>query len=330
MTSVWQKGYHAAETALADLDAKSRKAEAKRFRKALDEAVTRDCVVVVSWTGDADIDLFVQEPAGAVCSYRNQRTTGGGALVPGVSPQVSKEKIGGISSVAYVCPKGFNGTYNVLIRRVWGNVTANKVTVDIFTHYLTEKQSRVNKSLPLVGDTVAVKFQLAEGRRTESLQEQQVASAASGTSPFSKPFSSSRWSRSNWPVRPIPTPWPPRTRPAAIRAAAPMPRQTVFTPFPWYAGGAVGYQPVIVTLPEGASMRAMAVISADRRYVRCSPSLFFSAIDKVTTFNMSTGLNSTSSGGGTGGQGFGGSGRRSGGTGGFSGGGGGGVGGGSF
>ena len=98
--------------------------------------------------------------------------------MPGVSPQVSKENIGGISSVAYVCPKGFNGTYNVLVRRVWGNVTANKVKVEIFTHFLTEKQKCVSKWLPLEGDTVGVKFQLAGGRRTESLQEQQVASAA--------------------------------------------------------------------------------------------------------------------------------------------------------
>ena len=143
----------------------------------LDEAVARDCVVVVSWTGDADIDLFVQEPGGAICSYRNQRTTGGGALVPGVSPQVNKEDIGN-SSISYVCPKGFNGTYNVLVRRVWGSVTANKVKVEVFTHFLTEKQNSVSKWLPLKEDKIGVTFQLAEGRRTESLQEQQVANAA--------------------------------------------------------------------------------------------------------------------------------------------------------
>ena len=40
----------------------------------------RDCKLVVSWTGNADIDLTVQEPTGAVCSFRNPRTTGGGVL----------------------------------------------------------------------------------------------------------------------------------------------------------------------------------------------------------------------------------------------------------
>ena len=38
-------------------------------------------------------------------------------------------------SAAYVCPKGFDGTYRMLVRRVWGNVTAGKVNVEVITHY---------------------------------------------------------------------------------------------------------------------------------------------------------------------------------------------------
>jgi hypothetical protein len=72
--------------------------------------------------------------------------------------------------------------------------------------------------------------------------------------------------------------------------------------------GAVGYQPVIQTLSEGMPNYApMAVVSADRRYVRVSwPSggPMFSSIPKVTTFNYSTGSSSSSSNPGTGGQGF--------------------------
>ena len=65
----------------------------------------------------------------------------------------------------------------------------------------------------------------------------------------------------------------------------------------------MGYQPVIITLPEGANFAATAVISADRRYVRVSCVPLFSAIRDVHTFNTSTGENGTGSGG-TGGQGF--------------------------
>ncbi|MEN6452366.1 MAG: hypothetical protein ABFC96_17900, partial [Thermoguttaceae bacterium] len=74
---------------------------------------------------------------------------------------------------------------------------------------------------------------------------------------------------------------------------------------PHWGGGAVGYQPVITILPEGASMSALAVVSADRRYVRITAAPMFSGIAKVDTFNMASGSTGTGSGG-TGGQGFGG------------------------
>ena len=71
---------------------------------------------------------------------------------------------------------------------------------------------------------------------------------------------------------------------------------------PFFRGGAVGYQPVIITLPEGANLSATAVISADRRYVRVTPALLL-GIAEVNIFNMSTGASGTSNGG-TGGKGF--------------------------
>jgi hypothetical protein len=46
------------------------------------------------------------------------------------------------------------------------------------------------------------------------------------------------------------------------------------------------------------------VISADRRYVRISCVPLFSAIDKVTTFNMATGTSASEANPGTGGQGY--------------------------
>ena len=62
--------------------------------------------------------------------------------------------------------------------------------------------------------------------------------------------------------------------------------------------GAVGYQPVITTLPEGTNLVATAVISADRRYVRISAVPLFSSIGNITTFNFATGAQSVQSGSG--------------------------------
>lgn len=55
------------------------------------------------------------------------------------------------------------------------------------------------------------------------------------------------------------------------------------------AGRAVGYRPIITTLPQGASLAAGAVVSPDRRYVRINAAPFFSSIGPVRTFNLYNG-----------------------------------------
>ena len=90
-------------------------------------------------------------------------------------------------------------------------------------------------------------------------------------------------------------------------------------------GGAVGYRPVITTLPEGAFMTVTGVVSADRRYVRISPSPNFNGIGEIFTFNFVSGQGGTQGGGAGGGLGGGGIGGGGGGFGGGFGGGGGGF-----
>ena len=76
-------------------------------------------------------------------------------------------------------------------------------------------------------------------------------------------------------------------------------------PTPWPNGlGAVGYQPVIITLPEGANFAATAVVSADRRYVRITCVPFFSLVSDVHTFSMADGSTTSTPGIGTGGAGY--------------------------
>ena len=72
---------------------------------------------------------------------------------------------------------------------------------------------------------------------------------------------------------------------------------------PFTSGNAVGYQPIITTLPEGTNLQAMAVISANRKYVRITSTPLFSGVGQVTTFNYSSGSGGT---GGAGGGGMGG------------------------
>ena len=153
-----------------------RNEEANRFEATLDQAIARDCVVKVQWTGDADVDVMVKEPAGTVCSLRNQRTTSGGMLL-GDQSSDTKASIEGHVAV-YSCPKAFSGNYQLLIRRVFGKLTTGKVSVKVITHYNTKMAKTLEKKIPLDGGEALVKFDVADGRRKESIQEQQVVNAA--------------------------------------------------------------------------------------------------------------------------------------------------------
>ena len=324
---LWEQAARVAKDTLEKLEAEKRLDEAKRYRAALDAAVARDCWIRVSWTGDADVDVVIQEPAGTFCSLRSPRTTSGGVLLGDLAKQVGKENTGASCEI-YVCPKGFSGSYKASIRRVWGNVTANRVKVEVCTHFLTGQEARIVKSIELDRDQAAVQFDLADGRRAESLHDRQIANAA-------MPHLALRQAVGQ------------QVLGQQLAAAVDPGAQASYNSSRQYTGGgwqgnmnplfafvphgAVGYQPVIQTLPEGANLGATAVISADRRYVRITATPLFSQIAKVDTFNFAGGNTTSQQGGGTGGAGFGGlfGGGFGGGAGGFGGGfGGGGIGGG--
>ena len=74
--------------------------------------------------------------------------------------------------------------------------------------------------------------------------------------------------------------------------------------------GAVGYRPQLSIIPEGAIFSTTGVVSADRRYVRISPTPIFSQIIEVFTFNFVSGNTAGGTGttGGTGAGGIGGGG----------------------
>ena len=291
---VWQDGMGVSKEVLDKLRAEKRTKEADQFLAALNEAVARDCVVIVTWTGDGDLDVLVEEPSGTVCSLRNPRTTAGGTLLDDAIRQTGRDSFGGHSMV-YVCPKGFDGQYKMLIRRVWGNVTASKVNVEVITHDLTPRAVDVRKRIPLEKDEAAVAFSLKDGRRKEALAEQQVANVVSAQLAMNRQILAQQLAATI----------DPETLSSLIQSRT----SGGVVGLPIVGGGAVGYQPVIIWLSSGANLMGpsggiTAVVSADRRYVRISASPLFSGISQVNTFNMATGASGTqsqSSGGNTGG-----------------------------
>jgi hypothetical protein len=267
-----QAARHLATSTLESLRKEKREDEAKQFETALNEALSRDLVVRVSWTGDADVDLSVEEPTGTVCSLSNPRTLSGGVLLADDRTGADKENVGYVEN--YVVPRAFAGDYKILVRRVWGKVAAGKVTVDIVSQYGTMEQKQLRQQIPLGEKDALVNFTLEEGRRKEPLEQAQVAVAAANHREMGKGILAQQLSASS--------------DPNAARDLA-VARNLQRRGLPFFRNGAVGYQPVISTLPEGTNMSVTAVVSADRRYVRITPTPLFSTIPQVDTFNFASG-----------------------------------------
>jgi hypothetical protein len=249
----------------------------------------------VTWTGDADVDLAVEEPAGTVCSIQNRMSSGGGTLLSDSFSGSGKDKSGEVSET-YICPEGFTGQYRLLIRRVWGNVSTGNATVDIVTDLGRESERVIRQEVPLTEKDALVVFEVKEGRRQQEIAAAQLAQLQDAQQDirgqvlgqfFDDPTNSSN-------------------EQIMLDLYRDQRRMGLIGPNGFRNRGAVGFRPEITVLPEGASASSLAVISGDRRYVRISPVPFFSQIGNVTTFNFVTGDTGQSGQGGQGGGGGGG------------------------
>jgi hypothetical protein len=275
-----QTAQRTAGAVVEQLKNEGRDAEAAEFQAQLDEAKRRDCVVKITWTGDADVDISVEEPSGTVCSFRTPRTTGGGVMLGDSASRDGESAAEGISET-YVCPEAFNGTYRVRVRRVWGKVTAGKVTVDLYAHYGSPNEKHMRHQIPLGEQDQLVVFDMIDGRRREALEEHQLANAAAEQANVNQAILAQQLGG--------------LAASSGSGAGLTATQQQAFVSgvIPVVGNGGVGYQPVITVLPSGTQLVVSGVVSADRRYVRISPFPLFSGIGSVTTFNIQSGVTET-------------------------------------
>jgi von Willebrand factor type A domain len=295
---VAESAQFAADALLEKLQHDGNTAKADDFRHALAQAKQRDCRVEVRWSGNADIDLTVEEPTGAVCSLHAPRSSGGGVMQGDTYVRLKSGANDGSAefSQSYVLPQGFSGQYKVLVRRIWGQVATGKVTVDVYTHDGTPEVVHVCQQIPVSDRDALVTFDLADGRRKEPLAQAQLANAAADQMAVSRSVLAQQ-------ISALADASSGSSGSSSTGSLPQVPGTIVVNNqngLPFFRGNAVGYQPVITTLSEGAQMSASAVISADRRYVRINAVPFFSSIGPVSTFNFATGAGGTTAGGGTG------------------------------
>jgi hypothetical protein len=281
-----------------------RKDEADKFSQELKLAASHDVIVRVRWAGDADIDVAVEEPSGTVCSLENSSSAGGGTLLGDAFPGHGEDETGAVSET-YLCPKGFTGTYRLLLRRVWGNVSTGNVTVEILTDVGRPSQRFITKQVPMTEKDALLVFEVKDGQRKDEIAHAQLdhlrdvqrdlnenfLGQFAGGLPGDGPTQGERLAELYRDVQ----------RLTGGTGGNP---GGILGPRGFQRNGAVGFRPEITQLPEGASMTGLAIISADRRYVRITPAPFFSQVGDVTTFNFVTGEGGAGgAGGGAGGIG---------------------------
>ena len=158
-----------------ELQKQGRMEELAEYGKAIEGALHRDCIVKVSWTGEADLDIFIEEPGGTVCSRYVPRTSAGGIMM---GDEFTKKNQQGETAEYYVLPKGFSGDYRLGIRKIWGKVAAGKITVAIYTNFKSDKMASEQRQLDLHEKGNMVKFTLTEGRLEKPLEEHAIQTIA--------------------------------------------------------------------------------------------------------------------------------------------------------
>jgi tetratricopeptide (TPR) repeat protein len=267
---------HTAQALAIQLKQAGHEQAAKEFAQSISEQTARDCRIVVTWTGNADIDLHVQEPAGTVCSIQNDRTTSGGVMLGDTFAMAGNQPVNGYSE-SYVCPRAFKGEYRLLIRRVWGNVTAGKVTVDIYTD--NPDRPHIHEQIQLDNKDAVVIFDVLHGRRVEPIGAHQLENMQKHQEVAGRQILAQQLNNlSNSDA----------ARDFAIARKMAARDGRFFVP----GRGGVGYRPEITVLPSGANLTAMSpIVSPDRRYVRISipPTPIATGVGDIRTFNFATG-----------------------------------------
>jgi hypothetical protein len=295
-----------AKTSIDALEQAGRKDEAADFRAAVDRALVRDIELELTWNGDADIDLIVEEPPGTVCSLASPRSSSGGTLL--ADTDAPADPANATHRERYIATEAFPGTYRVLVRRTWGKVAADTVTATVTLYRGTPFEQKLKKQIPVQAEDAAVTIAVPAGRRREPVFDAQVAQDVVAQQQLGQAILAQQLAGMADPAAAASLSQSRRTAPPTGAPGVPG------TPF--FRSGAVGYQPVITTLPEGTNMFAQAVVSADRRYVRVTATPLFSGVGQVTQFNFSGGGAQGTGGGGQGGGGMGGGGMGGGGMGG--------------
>ncbi|MDO5554016.1 MAG: hypothetical protein Q4G68_09650 [Planctomycetia bacterium] len=322
---VWQSGLDMARSLVDKMTEEGRTEEAAAFEKAMSEALVRDVIVEVHWTGEAEIDLAVQEPTNTVCWYGGRRTTAGGILRRDpMSFETTDAQKEGERVRVYTCPMGYNGEYNVLVSRTWGELPQGKVGVRIITNAGSEQEHSAFQTVELKDDQAAFTVSLENGRRHEDEKEeflttaslinqmqihnQKVLSDKVATYSDNRAAEASKTAAANQAAA---AGYESSYRTSSVPGATTSSKATEYSlPEVQYTRES-GYMPIVDFFSVGVDWMAGAVPMDARRYILFSGPPEFTGLVRMFTYNSSDGSSGGGSGGGYGGNSGGGYGNNS-------------------
>lgn len=309
-----KRARYAAAAVKTELRKSGNAEELVAFENELQNAKHRDCFIDVSWTGDADIDIYIEEPGGTICSRLNPRTTAGGVYYGDVYS--GGKSASGLMKEQYVLPKGFSGDYRLIIRRMMGEVTSGKVNVGIHNHFQSAGEASLEKAVKLDSKGAIVLFKLQNGRRTDDLDQHTLETLVRKKTAIRQTAMAQRMAQFI-----SPSGFAFQTDGAGgVGGGNAGGSSDDFFPgaggnnggqnnqFSTFSPSVVGYAPQITQLQTGTSLQVNHATTADRLYVLISATPNLTTITEVTTFNITgNAANATGAGGGgTGGAGGGG------------------------
>ncbi|MCA9082101.1 MAG: hypothetical protein KDA58_16180, partial [Planctomycetaceae bacterium] len=238
-------------------------------------AQIRDLEIHVEWSGNADLDLEVEEPPGTICSFVTPETAGGGLHLHdgcGPFPEFSYE--------LYACPKAYAGEYRLTIENK-SESPAERAVVTITRDAGSPQQSIKRETVSLKDGPAVLRITLQQGRR-------KVPRA------ILSQFDPDLLLRLQLAAQALPAQGSRRARKQAVA-------EMLSSRGQGGPAGAFAVAPGVQVLNEGAILGASAVVSPDRRYVRIAVRPQFNTITDVFTYSI-LGGQTTSNPGGAGGN----------------------------
>ncbi|MGP0067665.1 MAG: tetratricopeptide repeat protein [Isosphaeraceae bacterium] len=157
------ESHNQAETLAKTLREDGRAQEADALLARVTNSESRDLYIRLTWDGQADFDLTVEEPLGATASYLIPRTVFGGSML--------KNGYGAHPEEVYVCPRGFDGDYTIRISNIWVDPAkpVTRLTLETIAHEGTAKEKKTVYNLVPDKLNKAFVVHLSEGRRKKVL-----------------------------------------------------------------------------------------------------------------------------------------------------------------